>query len=223
MLLYQTVLFDLDGTLIESAPGIFACARAVMQEMGLPSMTDEQLRPMVGPPLAVCFSDVIGVPAERVPEAVARYHRLAKTVGLDAIHPYPGIPGLLKRLKEAGARVCVVTSKVTPTAQAHLVRYGLAPFIDHLWGGIPGGSAEKTFLLQTAVDALATEKANLVMVGDRHYDLTAAHVVGIPSIGVLYGYGSKEEIMGCAPTYTVASVASLSALLLGSSSVPCEQ
>ena len=80
MLLYQTVLFDLDGTLIESAPGIFACARAVMQEMGLPPMTDAQLRPMVGPPLAVCFSDVIGVPKDRVQEAVDRYHLLAKTV-----------------------------------------------------------------------------------------------------------------------------------------------
>lgn len=162
MLLYQTVLFDLDGTLIESAPGIFACARAVMQEMGLPPMTDAQLRPMVGPPLAVCFSDVIGVPKDRVQEAVDRYHLLAKTVGLDAIHPYPGIPALLAGLKAAGACVCVVTSKVTPTAQAHLERCGLAPFIDRLWGGIPGGSAEKTFLLQTALDALHAKKLPLL-------------------------------------------------------------
>lgn len=214
MLLYQTVLFDLDGTLIESAPGIFACARAVMCEMGLPPMTDEQLRPMVGPPLAVCFSDVIGVPRPRVQEAVDRYHRLAKTVGLDAIHPYPGIPALLGRLKAAGVRVCVVTSKVTPTAQSHLERYGLAPFIDCLWGGVPGGSAEKTFLLQTAVDALAADKTSIVMVGDRHYDLAAANAVGVPSIGVLYGYGSAEEIAACAPTHTAASVEALGSLLL---------
>jgi phosphoglycolate phosphatase len=217
LLLYQTVLFDLDGTLIESAPGIFACARAVMQEMGLPPMTDAQLRPMVGPPLAVCFSDVIGVPKDRVQEAVDRYHLLAKTVGLDAIHPYPGIPALLAGLKAAGACVCVVTSKVTPTAQAHLERYGLAPFIDRLWGGIPGGSAEKTFLLQTALDALHAKKTSIVMVGDRHYDLRAAQAVGIPSIGVLYGYGSAEEIASCAPTHTAATVETLGRLLLSGS------
>ena len=214
MLLYPTVLFDLDGTLIESAPGIFACARAVMQEMGLPPMTDAELRPMVGPPLAVCFSDVIGVPKDRVQEAVDRYHLLAKTVGLDAIHPYPGIPALLTQLKANGACVCVVTSKVTPTAQSHLERYGLAPFVDHLWGGIPGGSAEKTFLLQTAVDALKVERSSVVMVGDRHYDLRAAPEVGIPSIGVLYGYGSREEIAACAPTHIVETVEALGSLLL---------
>ncbi len=185
-----------------------------MEEMDLPPMTDEQLRPMVGPPLAVCFSDVIGVPPARVQEAVDRYHRLAKTVGLDAIHPYPGIPAMLARLKAAGAQVCVCTSKVTPTAKAHLERYGLAPYIDHLWGGVPGGSADKTFLLQTAVDALRAEKNTIAMVGDRHYDLDAAQAVGVPSIGVLYGYGSPEEIAACAPTHTVETVEALSRLLL---------
>lgn len=214
MLLYQTVLFDLDGTLIESAPGIFACARVVMQEMGFPPMTDEQLRPMVGPPLAACFSDVIGIPESRVQEAVARYHHHAKTVGLDAIHPYPGILALLKQLKAAGARVCVVTSKVTPTAQAHLERYGIAPYVDHLWGGVPGGSADKTYLLQTALAALGADPSSVVMVGDRHYDLDGANAVGIPCIGVLYGYGSEEELFACKPTHTAKTVAALTELLL---------
>ena len=79
---------------------------------------------------------------------------------------------------------------------------------------MPGGSAEKTFLLQTAVDALAADKTSIVMVGDRHYDLAAANAVGVPSIGVLYGYGSAEEIASCAPTHTAASVEALGSLLL---------
>ncbi|MCI6966990.1 HAD hydrolase-like protein, partial [bacterium] len=72
----------------------------------------------------------------------------------------------------------------------------------------------KTFLLQTAVDALKVERSSVVMVGDRHYDLRAAAEVGIPSIGVLYGYGSREEIAACAPTHTAETVEALGSLLL---------
>lgn len=215
LLLYQTVLFDLDGTLIESAPGIFACARAVMEEMGMPLLSDARMRPMVGPPLAVGFRDVLHIPEESIPAAMARYRLLAETVGLDEIHPYGGVIDMLKQLKEKGACVCVVTSKITPTAKAHIARYGIAPYVDHVWGGIPGGSADKTELLQSAVDALAKDGNSIVMVGDRKYDLEAANNVGIPAVGVLYGYGSMEELSACSPAHIAATVEDLAALLMG--------
>jgi len=214
LLLYQTVLFDLDGTLIESAPGIFACARAVMEEMGMPPLTDEEMRPMVGPPLAVGFAEVLHMPEERIPAATARYRVLAETVGLDVIRPYDGVIEMLKTLQEQGACVCVVTSKITPTAKAHIARYGIAPYVDHVWGGIPGGTADKTELLQGAVDALKKAEDSIVMIGDRKFDLEAAKNVGIPSIGVLYGYGSEEEIASCGPTHIAATVDDLASLLM---------
>ena len=212
-MLYKTVLFDLDGTLIESGPGIFAAARFVMREMGIEDIPDDKLVKMIGPPLADCFRHVIGVPEERVFEATERYHAAAKTIGLDLIKPYPGIPELLQKLKAMGATVGVVTSKVTPTAKEHLSRFGLAPYIDYLRGGIPGGSADKLMLVEAARDDLPGPSSSKVMIGDRHFDLNAAKRAGLPSIGVTYGYGSAEEIAASSPTYTVNSVAELSALL----------
>lgn len=216
MLLYQTVLFDLDGTLIESAPGIFACARIVMQEMGMPLLSDEEMRPLVGPPLAVGFAEVLHMPEESIPAATARYRLLAKTEGLDVIHPYAGVIEMLKQLKERGATVCVVTSKITPTAKEHIAYYGIAPYVDHVWGGVPGGTADKTELLQGAVDALAEKRGSIVMIGDRKFDIEAANNVGIPSVGVLYGYGSEEEIALSRPTHTAKTVEDLASLLMPS-------
>ncbi len=213
-MLYTTVLFDLDGTLIESGPGILAAARAVLHDMGLPEPPQDVMINMIGPPLADSFRDILQVPESRVSEARQRYHETAKTVGMDLIKPYPGVPGMLDALKRAGALVGVVTSKVTPTAKAHLERFGLVPFIDYVRGGEPGGSAEKLPLLLRAIEDLNARKPETVMVGDRHFDLIAAKTAGIPSVGVTYGYGSSAEIASCAPTHTVSGVAELTSLLL---------
>lgn len=213
-MLYSIVLFDLDGTLIESGPGIFAAARAVLRDMDIPDRPDCDMVGMIGPPLADGFRDVLGVPEARIPEAVERYHEAAKTVGMDLIRPYPGVPELLESLDRAGALVGVVTSKITPTAKAHLERFGLAPRIRYVRGGFPGGSAEKSLLLREAIHDLRADKASIVMVGDRHFDLMAARDAGIASVGVTYGYGSESEIDFCNPTHKAASVAALRALLL---------
>lgn len=211
---YTTVLFDLDGTLLESGPGILAAARAVLRDMALPDLPDEEMVRMVGPPLADSFRSVLRVPQERVAEAVRRYHETARTVGLDLIFPYPGVRELLGQLKDAGLVLAVVTSKITPTANAHLARVDLARYFDYVGGGTPGGSAEKLPILLAALEALQADKERAVMVGDRHFDLDAARAAGIASIGVGYGYGSAAEIAACAPTHAAQSVAELRELLL---------
>ncbi|HWQ57876.1 MAG TPA: HAD hydrolase-like protein [Clostridia bacterium] len=211
---YTTVFFDLDGTLIESGPGIYAAARAVLRDMGIPARPDAEMPAMIGPPLYDGFREVLKVPEERVQEALALYREKAKTVGIDLIKPYPGILGLLEALKRAGTFVGVVTSKVTPTANEHLERLGLARHIDLVRGGVPGGGAEKLPILLEALGEVRPVKARCVMVGDRHFDLLAADAAGIPSIGVTYGYGSEAEIASCHPTHTVSSVAALGDLLL---------
>jgi len=212
---YTTVFFDLDGTLIESGPGIFALARAVLRDMGLPDRPDDEMPAMIGPPLYAGFRDVLKIPQGRMDEALALYREKSRTVGVGLIKPYPGVPELLRSLREAGAFTGVVTSKITPTAREHLERLGLAPHLDYVRGGVPGGSAEKLIILLGALDDIRPDPARTVMVGDRRFDLLAAREAKIASVGVTYGYGSPEEIAACAPTHTVARVEELGELLLG--------
>jgi phosphoglycolate phosphatase len=218
-LLYSVVLFDHDGTLLESGPGILAVARTVLREMNLPDQPDETMVKMIGPPLVNCYSDILNVPSGRLSEAVDRHRKLAQTIGMEGIRPYPGIPELLASLKQVGAFVGVVTSRNTEAAVAHLERFGLMPDIDYVRGGEPGGSAEKLALLHEALADLHADSRQTVMVGDRHFDLLAARDTGIDSVGVTYGYGSAEEIAACNPTYTVSSAAELGKLLLNGTSM----
>ena len=218
-MLYSVVLFDHDGTLLESGPGILAVARTVLRDMNLPGLPDETMVKMIGPPLVNCYSDILNVPAGRLSEAVDRHRELAKTIGMEGVRPYPGIPELLAALKRAGAFVGVVTSRNTEAAIDHLERFGLMPDIDYVRGGEPGGSAEKLTLLREALADLHADKNETVMVGDRHFDLLAARNAGVDSVGVTYGYGAAEEIAACEPTHTVSSVNELSKLLLSGTSM----
>ncbi len=213
-MLYPTVLFDLDGTLIESGPGIIAAARDVLRQMGLPDKPDEVMKTMIGPPLAECFRGVLEVPASRVAEAVELYREAAKTIGIDLIKPYPGVKEMLSSIKNAGVRVGVVTSKITPTAKEHILRFGLAPYIEYVRGGFPGGSADKAVLIASALEELQIRADEAVMVGDRHFDIIGAKQTGVAAIGVTYGYGSREELEECSPAHIVNSAAELEKLLL---------
>lgn len=211
---YTTVLFDLDGTLIESGPGILAVARAVLREIGWPDQPDEAMLRMVGPPLINCYTDILKVPMDRLLEALELHRELSKTIGMDQVKPYPGIPELLARLHAAGAFIGVVTSRVTPTAKALVQQFGLAASIDFVRGGTPGAGAEKLPILLETLEELRADRARTVMVGDRHFDLLAANQAGVDSIGVTYGYGTAQEIASCNPTHTASNADDLQKLLL---------
>lgn len=215
-MLYNVVLFDLDGTLIESGPGIFAATRAVLKDLGLSSPEDYQLRKMVGPPLRHGFKEIVGIPEELVEQAAQMYRIKARTVGVELIKPYPGVIPMLGALKAQGIRCGVVTSKLTPVAREHLERYGLLELIDYVRGAEEGlNGANKQTLLRQAVEDIGAPKQSICMVGDRLFDLDAANAVGVDGIGVLYGYGDHAELAACRPKYIVKSVNELQALLCG--------
>lgn len=215
-MLYDIVLFDLDGTLIESGPGIFAATRAVLKDMGLCGPDDANIRKMVGPPLRHGLRDIVGVPEDRVEEAALRYIEKARTVGIDLIKPYDGVREMLVRLKDCGIKRGIVTSKLTATARAHIERLGLIDYLDYVRGAEEGANgANKEMLLRKAVADLGVPKERIAMVGDRMFDLDAANAVGVDGIGVLYGYGDEKELASCRPKYTVKTVDELSALLCG--------
>ena len=211
---YSTVFFDLDGTLIESGPAIFATTRATLSAMGLSCPDDVYLRKIIGPPLKTGFSEFLHIPEGRLGEAVDLYREKAKTMGIDLAAPYAGVLEMLAALKEAGARIGIVTSKVQSTALEQLSAFGIAPYADYVRGAFADGNGEKTALLRIAAAEFAAGESRAVMVGDRRFDLDAARSVGIASVGVLYGYGERAEIEACKPAYIVESVEKLKQLLL---------
>ncbi len=211
---YDTILFDFDGTLNESGPTIFAATRAMMAELNIPDVPDSTIRRIVGPPLWTSFSEVIGIDTALVPKAVEVFREKAKTCGLEYMKPFDGILDLLSDLQAAKRVVGVVTAKMQATAAEQIETYGYKPYVDYVKGGLPSGTSDKADLLAQACADLNVDKARTVMVGDRCYDLEAANAVGVPCIGVLYGYGSREELSAYNPAFIAATVAELRSILL---------
>ncbi len=211
---YVKIMFDMDGTLLHSRPAILKTLRLMMADMHLPPRDDDYLNNMVGPPFSLGMPKYMGLTGTDMEKAIAIYGRYAKVTMQDTslLSPFPGILDMLRALYAAGAYLGIVTSKSHKPALEHIERFGFAPYISHVQTADDLGNGEKTELLERTCQALGAE--NLIMVGDRFYDLNAARACGVQSVGVLYGYGSREEIFGCKPTYTAETVAGLRDILL---------
>lgn len=190
----KNILFDLDGTLTDSGEGIINCAILALEHFGLPIPTREEMRVIVGPPLDQSFIR-FGVPADRTDEAIRVYRSRYTTVGKFENYPYPGIREALQSLKEAGHRLFVATSKPEDMSVEILNKFELAGYFDLICGATLDGTrshkADVIAYLLSRVESLE----NVVMVGDTKFDVLGAKEHGIPTIGVAWGYGSREEML----------------------------
>lgn len=211
---YSKIMFDLDGTLIHSKPGIIKALRLAMADMGLPERDDEYMCNLIGPPFQLGFPRYLGLKGEEIDRMVGIYMRYAAEIfpqpGM--LTPFPGAVSLLSALHSEGRCVGIVTSKGAKPANEQIDLFGFRPYLSFVMTADNNGNGEKTELLQKTCGSLG--KDGLVMVGDRFYDLDAAHACGVDSIGVLYGYASPGEIQKCDPTYIVSTMEELHALLL---------
>ena len=215
---YDTVLFDLDGTLIDTKPGVLRSARTVTAMLGVPVPEEKQLVKFLGPPLHVCFTDVIGMSPELADKAIPLFRRdLIESGNAFDCEPFPGIPELLSKLKSAGIKLGVATSKVTPLAIKVLGKNGLLDYFLTVSGSpADDPSFTKSDSVRGAVDNIpGAEYPRTVLVGDRHYDAQGAAGAGVDSIGVLYGYGAREEILSGGFTHIFRSVGDLTDFLCG--------
>lgn len=203
----RLVLFDLDGTLVDSAPGIHASVRVAVAGLGLPEPTPVQLRAMVGPPLQEGFALGFGLSGADVDRAVAAY-RAHYTAGamLDA-PPYPGIPELLVRLRSDGATLAVATSKPERFAVAILEHAGLLGEFASVHGATLDGAVRHKD--QVVAAALARHPAGTapVLVGDRAQDVLGAAAHGLPCIGAGWGAGEDGEMEGAGAALIAATPA----------------
>lgn len=207
------VLLDLDGTLTDSYPGIAASARVAFAALGLPVPEDPALRRFVGPPLVESFA-LFGVPADRVPDAVAAYRGYFREAGMWENAVYPGIPEQLTVLRDAGVRLAVATSKPEVFARPICERFGLAAFLEGVFGApLDHVPSTKATVVGAALDALHPA-GQVLMVGDREHDAHGARAHGVDCLGVAWGYAQPGELEAAGVVDVVPEVAALAATVL---------
>lgn len=213
---YHTVLFDLDGTLLDTKAGIFRGVKETLHALNRSVPSDEALKLFLGPPLREGFTKVCGLPEEMVEEAISIYRSLY--LGREYLFEckvYDGIPELLAQLAQQGCRLGVATSKAEPLARSVLEYMHLESCFDTVCGApLDNSAATKADSVRSALSAIEGAKAqSTVLIGDRRFDAEGAAQAGVESIGVLYGFGSGEEIRASSFTQIAATVRELGELL----------
>lgn len=214
---YSTILFDLDGTLSDPADGIVSALRYAFQKMELAECDEKVLLQFIGPPLAESFQHFCGLSSEEIDQAIHYYREYFSEKGLFENRLYDGISGLLQELKKAGKKLIIATSKPEFYAQPIVEYFGISADFDFIAGAtLDGSRSKKADVIAYALSATQTAPDEAVMVGDRKFDIDGAKQNRLDSIGVLYGYGSREELDKAGATQIVRNVEELRGVLLES-------
>ncbi len=204
---YKYVFFDLDGTLTQSEFGIIESARKALEKMGVIDEDYENLKKFIGPPLYVSFHERYGMNEEQCLEAIRLYREHYEKEGIFKAPLYDGVKEMLEDLKNGGCTLMMVTSKPKVLAEVVAENNGIRDSFEAIVGpSKEDRNPSKTRLIREAMDSLNLtddDRAEIVMVGDRFYDIEAAVEVGVDSIGVLYGYGTEEELRNAGATIIV--------------------
>jgi len=192
----RSVLLDLDGTLIDSEPGIVASCLAALRALGHELEDARDVKRAIGPPLEDMLRVLLQARGDdRVGEAVVAYRRHYGESGLFGSAPYPGISDALHDMRRAGLRLYLATSKREVFARRILEHLELATCFDGIFGSVPSGELDhKPELLAHILSKQGIHASHSVMVGDRRYDIAGAHAVDMRGLGVLWGYGSRDEL-----------------------------
>lgn len=189
----KAILFDLDGTLTDSGPGIMKCARLALEHYNLPIPSEAEMRTFVGPPLHDSFIR-FGVPAEETDNAIKIYRSRYIPIGKFENDPYPGIREVLEQLKSLGHTLYVATSKPESMSVEILEHFDMAKYFDI----IAGASFDRSRSTKEDVIAYLLDQCGdydqKVMVGDTSFDVIGAKTHGIPTVGVAWGYGKVEDM-----------------------------
>ena len=197
---YTAVLFDLDGTIVDSAPGITASLAKTLADLHEPIQTPAELLRWVGPPILDSFRDLGGFDEEESERALEIYRGHYLSEGVFDATVYDGVPDVLRAVSEARLPLSLATSKPETPATIVLEHYGLATYFDELTGASDDETrSKKADVIAEALRRLAANGADLsrtIMIGDRIHDIEGATANGIPTIYVTWGYGSPAESAG---------------------------
>ena len=200
---YRAVIFDLDGTLLNTSRGVFSSVLYMAEKMGYPKPEPEVLRTFIGPPIRDSVKRVWGVDDD----AAVRAHRFFQEayIGGDALKTdqYPGMTDLLRALRNRGIRIGVATLKPDEQARRVLGYTGIAPFIDHVCGTDITGMGSKESRIRDCLETFGIPAEESVEIGDTLYDAEGAHAAGADFLAVLYGFGpdTVEEWESAGPVF----------------------
>ena len=210
---YTTILFDLDGTLTRSEKGITRSALYACEKMGFTGHNEEEFKVFIGPPLFESFQKVCGMTPEQAHRAIELYRERFSVLGWAENEVYTGIAPLLRSLKKNGCKIAITTAKPQAFAEKIAKKFGFEPYLDALIGpGMDNTHASKAWIVKKAIEQLGGVP---VMIGDRCYDVEGGKENGIDTIGVCYGYGTREELEQAGATHIAETVEELTDILLG--------
>ncbi len=200
----DVLLFDLDGTLTDSALGIINCIKYSKDVLGLPE-PDCEYTVFVGPPLYDTYTEHFGCDHDLAWKAIEAYRVRYNDIGWKENYVYDGVEEMLKVLKEKGKILLVATSKPEAAAKRILEYFGLAKYFDYIGGAdYEGKLATKADVINYVFETMSiTDRSNTIMIGDRYHDVNGAKAMGIECIGVTYGYGDRAELEGAGAEYVL--------------------
>ena len=204
---YKYILFDLDGTITESKEGITKSVQYALKKFDIIVESLDLLEKFIGPPLKYSFSEYYGFDENKSLEAVQYYREYFEKKGIMENKVYDHIEDLLKQLKELKLKLIIATSKPTKFSNIILNNFNLTPYFDVIVGSNMNGTrCTKGEVIKHVVEKYKIDPNEAVMIGDRKYDMIGARQNNMDSIGVTYGYGSREELKEEEPTYIVDNV-----------------
>ena len=212
----EYIFFDLDGTLTEPAEGITNSVAFALRKFGIEIKTRAELQKFIGPPLIDSFMEFYGFTREKAEKAVEYYREFYRETGIYQNRVYEGIPALLNLLCEKDKKIILATSKPEKFANQILEHFDLSKYF-HL---VIGATMDEKRSRKDEVLAYAIEKSGIsdissaVMMGDRKFDIEAAHKYGMEAVGVLFGYGTIEELKAAGADYIAATPNELKNLLI---------
>lgn len=203
--MYDIILFDLDGTLSDSGPGIMHSVRYALAKYGIEGESEAALRRFVGPPMIESFMRFYGFDREKAKQALAYYREdyLAGAIYMNT--PYAGMEETLRALTSLGKTLVVATGKPTVMAEDVLQHFGWRKYFQFIAGStLDETRSEKKDIIEYALKELDLhDRSRILMVGDRDNDVNGAGACGIDCCGVLYGYGSRQELEGAGAKYLI--------------------
>lgn len=216
-MIYEYILFDLDGTLTDPAIGITNSVMYALKKYGVEVGDRRELYKFIGPPLMDSFEEYYGFSKEEAKTAVEYYRKYYRDKGMFENLVYDGFEDLLKTLKDSNKTLIVATSKPEVFAKQILEHFDIAKYFTYIAGSnLDGTRVRKDEVIRYALESCnITDLSKAIMIGDREHDIIGAKKTGINSIGVLFGYGSRNELEKSGADFIVDTVADIGKVLCG--------
>lgn len=204
---YNAVLFDFDGTIADTGEGIFSSVQYAVKALGFEPLSEAALRTFIGPPIYDSFKRELDINEEQAHFAVEKYREIYAVKGIYEFRLYDGILELFKELKANGIKIGVASAKPERFVRKLLAHIEIDEYFSFVSAPCDDKADQsKVGLINRAVDGMNVEKSEVLMIGDRHFDINGANGAGVDSVGVTFGYGDREELENAGATFIATCV-----------------